>query len=137
LWHERDISHSSVERVILPDAFLTAHFMAHDLAYVLGGLQVFPQRMLANLESGGGLVFSQRVLLALTEAGMARDAAYRVVQAHAMQAADHGGSFRAALEADAEVARWLEPAALARCFDLTHFMRSVDGLFARAEEPLA
>jgi adenylosuccinate lyase len=136
LWHERDISHSSVERVILPDAFFAAHSMAHDLVYVLEGLRVHPQRMLDNLDSGGGLVFSQRVLLALTEAGMARDAAYRVVQGHAITAADGGAPFRAALEADAAVTGLLGADGLARCFELDHYLRSVDAIFARAEEPI-
>ncbi|MCC6650813.1 MAG: adenylosuccinate lyase [Candidatus Eisenbacteria bacterium] len=136
LWHERDISHSSVERVILPDAFFTAHSMAHDLVYVIEGLRVNPARMLANLDSGGGLVFSQRVLLALTEAGMARDAAYRVVQGHAITAADGGAPFRAALEADPAVTGLLGADGLARCFELDHYLRSVDAIFARAEEPI-
>jgi adenylosuccinate lyase len=136
LWHERDISHSSVERVILPDAFLVLHFMALDLAGVLEGLVVHPERMRANLDAGGGLVFSQRVLLALTKAGMARDDAYRVVQGHALAAADGGTPFRAALEADARVLAVLPPADLARCFELDHYLRSVDAIYARAEEPL-
>ncbi len=136
LWHERDISHSSAERVVFPDAFLAAHFMAHDLAYVLEGLRVHPERMLANLEAGGGLVFSQRVLLALTAAGMARDEAYRVVQRHAMTAADGGQPFRTGLESDAAVTAVLSAEALASCFGLDHYLRNVDALFARAEEPL-
>jgi adenylosuccinate lyase len=135
LWHERDISHSSVERVALPDAFFLADFMAHDLAEVLEGLQVYPGRMLANLESGGGLVFSQRVLLALTAAGMARDDAYRTVQRHALAAADGGMPFRDALAADAGVTARLDAAALAGCFELEPYLRSVDAIFARAEEP--
>jgi len=136
LWHERDISHSSVERVILPDAFLVLHFMALDLAGVLEGLRVHPDRMRANLDAGGGLVFSQRVLLALTAAGVPRDDAYRVVQAHALAAADGGTPFRAALESDPLVAAKLGPEALGACFDLDHYLRSVDAIFARAEEPL-
>ena len=136
LWHERDISHSSVERVILPDAFLVLHFMTFDLAGVLEGLVVHPGRMRANLDAGGGLVFSQRVLLALTRAGMARDDAYRVVQAHALAAADGGTPFRAALEADPKVLAALPPEDLARCFELDHYLRSVDAIYARAEEPL-
>ncbi len=135
LWHERDISHSSVERVILPDAFLAADFMAHDLAYVLEGLRVHPERMRANLDAGGGLVFSQRVLLALTGAGLARDEAYRVVQRHALAASDGGAPFRAALESDPVVERTLSPAALAACFDLDFFLARVDDLFARAGAP--
>lgn len=135
LWHERDISHSSVERVILPDAFFTAHSMAHDLVYVLEGLRVNTDRMRANLDSGGGLVFSQRVLLALTEAGMARDMAYLVVQGHALTAADGGMPFRAALAADAAIDERLGAERLAACFELNYYQRSVDVIFARTEEP--
>ena len=137
LWHERDISHSSVERVVLPDAFLTADFMAHDLAYVLEGLRVHAGRMRANLDAGGGLVFSQRVLLALTQAGMPRDDAYRVVQRHALAAADGGTPFRAALEADPAVRERLDGERIAACFELEHFLRHVDAIYARAEEPRA
>ena len=137
LWHERDISHSSVERVALPDAFLAAHFMAHDLCYVLEGLRVHEGRMRANLEAGGGLVHSQSVLLALTEAGMARDEAYRVVQRHALAAADGGAPFRDALTADPVVRAKLSPDALAACFEVGRYLQSVDDIFARAEEPLA
>jgi adenylosuccinate lyase len=135
LWHERDISHSAVERVVIPDAFLAADFMAHDLAYVLEGLRVYPERMRANLEEGGGLVYSQRVLLALTQAGMARDEAYRVVQGHALTAADGGAPFRTALAADPVVRQRLGDAGLASCFELQYFLRHVDAIFARAEEP--
>jgi len=135
LWHERDISHSSVERVAIPDAFLVADFMAHDMAYVLEGLRVNEARMLANLEAGGGLVHSQSVLLALTESGLARDEAYRVVQRHALAAADGGTPFRDALAADPVVCERLGPDGLAACFDLQRHLRSVDAIFARAEEP--
>ena len=137
LWHERDISHSSVERVILPDAFLVLHFMALDLAGVLEGLRVHPDRMRANLDAGGGLVHSQRVLLALTGAGVPRDDAYRVVQGHALAAADGGTPFREALERDPLVLAKLGAGRLAACFELDHYLRSVDAIFARAEEPLA
>jgi len=135
LWHERDISHSSVERVVLPDAFLVADFMLHDLGRVLADLRVYPERMRRNLEAGGGLVFSQTVLLALTGAGMARDHAYRVVQACALSALDDDGSFRQRLEADPDVARLLEPDQLAGCFRIEPFLAHVDALFARASEP--
>ena len=135
LWHERDISHSSVERVILPDAFQLLHFMAHDLAGVIEGLVVHEARMLENLEAGGGLVHSQRVLLALTAAGIARDEAYRIVQRHALAAADGGMPFRDALAQDPIVSERLSVARLAECFELAHHLRSVDILFARAEEP--
>ncbi|MBK7368447.1 MAG: adenylosuccinate lyase [Candidatus Eisenbacteria bacterium] len=137
LWHERDISHSSVERVALADAFLAAHYMTHELCYVLEGLRVNEARMLANLESGGGLVHSQRVLLALTGSGLARDEAYRIVQRHALAASDGGTPFRDALAADPEVSARLDAAKLAECFDLSYYLRSVDAIFARAEEPLA
>jgi adenylosuccinate lyase len=135
LWHERDISHSSVERVVIPDAFLAADFMAADVVWVLEGLRVHPERMRANLDAGGGLVFSQRVLLALTGAGMSRDEAYRIVQGHALAATDGGTPFRDALAADPAVASRLDAAALAACFELDHFLRNVDAIFARAEEP--
>jgi adenylosuccinate lyase len=135
LWHERDISHSSVERVTLPDSFLLADFMVAELTELLAGLVVDAPRMSANLESGGGLVFSQRVLLALTRAGMSRDEAYRIVQGHALAASDGGTPFRAALAADGRVRARLDEAALNECFDLAPFFRNVDAIYARAEEP--
>ena len=135
LWHERDISHSSAERVAIPDAFLAADFMVDELRDVVSHLRVDPERMLRNLEAGGGLVFSQRVLLALTAAGLARDQAYAIVQEHAMQALDHGTSFREALERDPRVTAKVPKEALAGCFELEPFLRSVDALFARAGAP--
>jgi adenylosuccinate lyase len=135
LWHERDISHSSVERVILPDAFLLADFMTAELTAILGDLRVDPEAMRRNLEAGGGLVFSQRVLLALTSSGLARDEAYALVQQHALEALDHGASFRDALAGDARVTRVLSLEALAACFELDHYLRNVDAIFARAEAP--
>lgn len=103
LWHERDISHSSAERVIFPDASCVVDFMALELGSVLTGLEVRPQRMAANLAAGGGVVYSQRVLLALVDAGMARDDAYRIVQSAALRALDGDGGFRANLESDGRV----------------------------------
>ena len=135
LWHERDISHSSVERVILPDAFLLADFMAHEMSRILGGLRVHPESMLRNLESGGGLIHSQRVLLALTASGLSRDEAYRLVQKSALAALDGGGSFRALLEGEPGVRERLSPEQLSACFDLAPYLSGVDALFARAEEP--
>jgi adenylosuccinate lyase len=132
LWHERDISHSSVERVILPDAFLTADFMADELGSVLRDLRVYPENMRRNLDAGGGLVHSQRVLLALTHQGVPRDEAYRLVQKSALQALDGGGSFRALLEAEPRVRDTLGRERLASCFDLEPYFRHVDDLFARA-----
>ena len=135
LWHERDISHSSVERVILPDAFLIADFMAVELAEVLEDLRVYPEAMRRNLEAGGGLVFSQRVLLALTEAGVPRDEAYGIVQEHALRALDGGGGFQQGLAADPRVARVLSRQQLDACFSLDHFLRHVDAIYARAARP--
>jgi len=135
LWHERDISHSSVERVILPDAFLLADFMAAELREILAGLRVHAEAMRRNLEAGGGLVFSQRVLLALIRAGLARDEAYRIVQEHALAALDRGLPFRGPLESDRRVTAALSPEALSGCFTLEPALRHVDALFARAERP--
>jgi adenylosuccinate lyase len=104
LWHERDISHSSAERIIFPDACAALDYMAIEMTKVLSGLEVRPARMLRNLQFGGGVVFSQRVLLALVDSGMSREDAYLVVQKAAMQALDEDGpGFRALLEKDAEV----------------------------------
>ncbi|MGB1609476.1 MAG: adenylosuccinate lyase, partial [Ilumatobacteraceae bacterium] len=103
LWHERDISHSSVERVILPDSTTLAHYLVRRLDRLVSRLEVFPERMRANLESSRGLVFSQAVLLALVSAGMTRDDAYRVVQSNAMRVWDEGGDFRTLLEQDEAV----------------------------------
>ncbi len=135
LWHERDISHSSVERVVLPDAFLALDFMTFEMAEVLEDLRVYPDRMRAHLEAGGGLVCSQRVLLALTAAGLGRDEAYAIVQRHALAALDGGAGFRDGLAADPAVTRWLAPERLAECFDLSVFFRSVDAIFGRAARP--
>ena len=132
LWHERDISHSSVERVILPDAFLLADFMTAELAHVLSHLVVHPENMKRNLEAGGGLIYSQRVLLALTEAGLARDQAYRIVQEHALAALNGGGSFGERLRQDSRVTGVLSPDRLDACFRLEPFLGGVDALFARA-----
>jgi adenylosuccinate lyase len=113
LWHERDISHSSAERIIFPDACAAVDFMAIDMAKVLRGLEVRPERMLRNLQFAGGVVFSQRVLLALVDSGMSREDAYLVVQKHAMQAmqamGEDGTGFRSALEKDNEVMSRIGP----------------------------
>jgi adenylosuccinate lyase len=103
LWHERDISHSSVERVILPDSSQLTYYMLRRLRRLLDGLVVMPDRMLANLEASHGLVFSQPVLLALVHSGLSRDDAYRIVQRNAMKAWDEGRDFRSLLEADPDV----------------------------------
>jgi adenylosuccinate lyase len=135
LWHERDISHSSVERVVLPDAFLVLDFMTAEMTDVIAHLRVHPERMRSNLEAGGGLLFSQSVLLALTEAGLPRDEAYAIVQEHAMRTIEEGVPFRDALARDPRVTSRLDRAKLDACFDLERFLRSVDTLFERAGVP--
>jgi adenylosuccinate lyase len=128
LWHERDISHSSAERVVLPDAFLALDYMLDRFAWLVEGLVVFPERMRANLDTGHGLFFSQRVLLALVESGMARDEAYRLVQEHALRAWDEGLDFRSLVEGDQRIARRID---LAAAFDLGAYTRHVDAIFDR------
>jgi adenylosuccinate lyase len=127
LWHERDISHSSVERIILPDASLLAYHVLVKMRELIDGLQVSPQRMLANLERSYGLVFSQAVLLALVASGLSRDAAYRVVQRDAVVSWEEGRPFRAVLEADPDVP--LDKEALDEAFDLRRALRHAGRVF--------
>jgi adenylosuccinate lyase len=129
LWHERDISHSSAERVVLPDAFLALDYMLDRFAHLIDGLVVDEGRMRANLHGSHGVVFSQRVLSALVASGLARDDAYRIVQRNALRASDEGRDFRSLLEGDPGVP--LAPSALAEAFDLREALRHVDVLFAR------
>jgi adenylosuccinate lyase len=136
LWHERDISHSSVERAIGPDATVTLDFALMRLAGMMEKLLVYPQRMLANLESLGGVVHSGEVLLALTKAGILREDAYRIVQSCAMATwtrlgTPEGRSFRVNLEADPDVARMVKPAELDAAMDSALHLRSVDRIFER------
>ena len=131
LWHERDISHSSVERVIGPDATVTLDFMLHRFAGLMDGLRVYPERMLENLDATRGLVFSQPVLLRLIQRGMDRQAAYVVVQRNAMKVWDEGRDFRSLLADDPDVKALLQPGELQACFDLQHELRHVDAVFAR------
>jgi adenylosuccinate lyase len=128
LWHERDISHSSAERVALPDAFLAVDYMLDRFAWLVEGLVVRPERMRANLEATGGLFFSQRLLLALVDSGLERDGAYRAVQRHAMRAWDEGLDFRDLVRADAEVAGRVD---LDDVFALSAYTRYSDVVFAR------
>ncbi len=132
LWHERDISHSAVERVIAPDATIALDFALVRLADLIERLVVYPENMRANLERYGGLVHSQRVLLALTQAGMSREDAYRLVQRHAMKVFREDGDFLASLESDAEVGKYLPARQLARLFDLRYHTKNVDRIFRRA-----
>jgi adenylosuccinate lyase len=131
LWHERDISHSSVERVIGPDATIALDFAFVRLTGIIKGLVVYPERMRANLERLGGLIHSQRVLLALTGAGVPREEAYRMVQRNAMKVWDAGADFQAALLADKDVSKALSPDEIKAQFDLGYHMKHVDTIFAR------
>jgi adenylosuccinate lyase len=131
LWHERDISHSSVERVILPDATILVDYMLNRLAGILDGLLVYPDAMRENLDKTRGLVFSQAVLLALTRSGMTREAAYAAVQRNAMKVWEGGAGFRELLDGDPEVAAVLSKADVAAAFDPSAALRHVDAIFAR------
>jgi len=131
LWHERDISHSSAERVIIPDSNILLDFMIHRLKGVLANLMVYPENMLANLEASRGLVFSQSLLLALVNKGLSRDAAYRLTQRAAMQVWEEGGTFKERVLADTDIGQHLFPAELQELFDLKHHLRHVDELFRR------
>jgi adenylosuccinate lyase len=131
LWHERDISHSSAERVVLPDAFLALDYMLDRFGWLVDGLVVDAERMRRNLDASHGLVFSQRVLLALVASGLPRDEAYRLVQRNALAAWDEERDFRELVTADPEIAARLDPASLAAAFDLEDALRHVDVLFER------
>ncbi len=131
LWHERDISHSSAERIILPDSTILLHYMLKRACWLVDKLNVYPENMAANLERSYGLVFSQRVLLALVEAGMLRDDAYRVVQKSAMRAWEQKTQFRDLLEADPEVTGLLSPETMAELFDPAHHLRNMAVIFER------
>jgi adenylosuccinate lyase len=142
LWHERDISHSSAERIVIPDSFFALDYMLDRFAWLVEGLVVHPERMRQNLEASHGLFFSQRVLLALVQAGLGRDDAYRLVQRNAMRAWEDGQEFRALVEADPEIASRLEAKELAAAFDVDAYTRHVDTVFerlhalVRKEEPV-
>jgi adenylosuccinate lyase len=131
LWHERDISHSSVERMIGPDATVTLDFALNRLAGLIDRLVVYPENMQKNLDRLGGLVHSQRVLLALTQKGAAREDAYRLVQRNAMKVWQEGGDFQKLLAADPDVRKYLSEDEIAANFDLGYHLKEVDTIFAR------
>jgi adenylosuccinate lyase len=132
LWHERDISHSSVERMMLPDCSVTLHFMLREMTEVVKGLGVYPDNMARNMNVYGGVVFSQRVLLALVDSGINREDAYRIVQRNAHTAWNtEGGNFRANLEADADVISRLSPEQLANCFSTDLHQENLDVIWQR------
>jgi len=131
LWHERDMSNSSVERVTLPDATVLLDFMLNRFAGLVDGLVVSPENMRRNLELTNGLVFSGSLLLALAETGLTREEAYALVQAHAMETWEQGGSFRERIAADERISKALSPEQIAEVFDLDHTLRHVDAIFER------
>jgi len=131
LWHERDISHSSVERMIGPDATVTLDFALNRLAGVVESLVIYPDAVARNLNQLGGLVFSQRVLLALTQAGMSREDSYKAVQRNAMRVWQEGANFLDLLKADAQVTEHLSAAVLESLFDLGYHTKHVDTIFRR------
>src|SRR5204863_2927714 len=142
LWHERDISHSSAERVVVPDAFLALDYMLDRFVWIVDGLVVHPERMRRNLEASHYLFFSHRLLLALVDSGLARDDAYRLVQRHAMRAWEEERDFRSLVRDDPEIADRLDDTSLAAVFDLDATVRHVDVVFerlralVRKEEPV-
>ena len=134
LWHERDISHSSAERVVLPDSSIATDYMLEKGAALFDGLIVYPERMLENLNSTRGLVFSGELLLALTKAGVARETAYEWVQRNSMKSWDEGADFRELVSVDKDIAGYLSAEQIAGVFSLDRYLRNVDQLFARVFE---
>ncbi len=135
LWHERDISHSSAERVILPDSTILADYLLAKTTTLIDKLLVYPARMLKNLESTGGLIFSGQLLLDLTESGMSREDAYRLVQTHAMRSWKEDLTFRNEVANDPEISRRLSPPQLDRAFDTNRQLANVDAIFHRVLGP--
>jgi adenylosuccinate lyase len=131
LWHERDISHSSVERIILPDSTILVDYMLAKMTTIIADMRVFPERMLRNLELTHGLVFSGQLLQDLVEKGMPRDDAYKAVQENSMAAWETESSFRDRVAKDVRITKYLDAAALAHTFDLKRQLRHVDAIFAR------
>jgi adenylosuccinate lyase len=131
LWHERDISHSSVERIILPDSTILIDYLLAKTTDLIDRMFVYPERMMQNLESTGGLIYSGQLLLQLAEAGMSREDAYRLVQSHAMNAWRTGKSFRDAVYADPAIKGKVNRKTLDRAFDLKSQLRNVDKIFIR------
>jgi adenylosuccinate lyase len=131
LWHERDISHSSVERIILPDSAILVDYMLAKMTAIVRDMRVFPERMLRNLESTRGLIYSGQLLQDAIEKGMPRDDAYKAVQESAMAAWEADSNFRERVESDARITKYLDAKALAQAFDLGRQLRYVDAIFAR------
>ncbi len=137
LWHERDISHSSVERIILPDSCLLAYYVLVKFRSIVEGMHVYPERMLENMDASYGLVFSQPVLLALVESGQSRDDAYRVVQRNALRTWEERRPFIDVLREDPEITKTLSEEQLEGCFDLKRAIANIDRTFAVLDDPSA
>ena len=135
LWHERDISQSSVERVIVPDSIILTDYLLANTTWLVDGMRVYPERMRKNLENTRGLVFSGQLLLDLAAAGMLREEAYQLVQAHAMRAWEGDGNFRAAVEADPTVQKYLKKGNLEHSFSLDRQLGNIDAIFERVFGP--
>ena len=132
LWHERDISHSSAERVIAPDAFIAADFMLHRLRRVIEGMEVYPDKMQENVNLSKGMIFAGSLLLALVEKGVIREDAYRMVQTHALAAWEGGDPFRARVEGDPEIEKYLSKEEVGEAFNIDRHFRQVELIFDRA-----
>lgn len=131
LWHERDISHSSAERVVLPDSSITLDYLLQKTISLIDGLVVYPERMLENLNATRGLIFSGQLLLALANRGVSREQAYEWVQRNAMRVWDEGEDFQPLIKADADIGKHLSGEEIERVFSLDHYLRNVDVVFAR------
>ncbi|WP_053217315.1 adenylosuccinate lyase [Virgibacillus senegalensis] len=131
LWHERDISHSSAERIILPDATIALNYMLNRFSTIVKNLTVFPENMKANINKTYGVIFSQRVLLTLIDKGMSREEAYDLVQPNAMKAWEEGTPFRSLIEAEPKITSLLTKEEIEDCFDYTYHLKNVDGIFER------
>ena len=134
LWHERDISHSAVERVIFPDSCILTHFMLKEMTNLVKNLLIYPENMKRNMNVYGGVIFSQKVLLALVEKGMSREAAYQVVQGSAHQAWNQeGGNFEALIRQDPQVTQYLTPAEITTCFDPQEHLKNLEQIYQRLD----
>jgi adenylosuccinate lyase len=131
LWHERDISHSSVERVILPDSTIILNYMLHKLIPVIDGLLVYPKNMIASLGKTRGLIYSQRVLLELMKKGLTREQAYEIIQQCAMQVWQDTSDFKEVLYRDRRVRKYLKPSEIDGCFDIKYYTRHRDLIFKK------
>jgi len=131
LWHERDISHSSAERIVIPDSAIALDYILNKTIWLIEGLRVYPDRMLQNIESSGGLIYSQKLLLALVEKGISREEAYRIIQRNAMKVWEGGGSLKELVTADAEVMKTLDAKTLVDIFNPENFVRNIGHIFKR------